>query len=198
MIVQDHVEEITFAISDIGNTDVYIGHEWLEKHNPDIDWKKSRVFMTRCSPSCQFIDTNDIDDDDDTETLVDEEETLEKGDQLFFFNTDSFIADNHIEINRNDFHDSNENISRTNYDYILKHNPKIGESKHWKKVVPKHYHNYEDIFTKKDFDKLPESRPWDHAIELDHNFKPINCKTYSLSLDFEQKYFLEVIGEDLK
>ena len=27
MIVQDHVEEIMFAISDVGNTNVYIGHE---------------------------------------------------------------------------------------------------------------------------------------------------------------------------
>ena len=128
---------------------MYVGHEWLKKHNPDIDWEKSRIFMTRCSPSCQFIDNFDYDEDDDTETLVDEQEPLEEGDQLFFFNVDSFI-------NRNDFHDSNKEISRTNYDYILKHNPKIGESKHWKNVVPKHYHNYKDIFTKKDFDELPE------------------------------------------
>ena len=71
MIIQDHVEEITFAISDLGNTDIYIGHEWLKKHNPEIDWEKSRIFMTRCKPSCQFIDNFDFIDDDDTETLVD-------------------------------------------------------------------------------------------------------------------------------
>ena len=56
MIIQDHVKEIMFAISDVGNTDVYIGHEWLKKHNPDIDWEKSRIFMNQCKPSCQFID----------------------------------------------------------------------------------------------------------------------------------------------
>ena len=108
---------------------------------------------------------------------------MEEGDRLFFFNVDSFIDDNHIEINRNDYHDhdDNENISRNNYDYILKHNPKIGEPQDWKNVVPKHYHDYHDVFTKKEFDKLPKRRPWDHAIELDPNFKPIDCKTYSLS-----------------
>ena len=37
MIIQDHEEEITFAISDLGSANVYIGHEWLERHNPDID-----------------------------------------------------------------------------------------------------------------------------------------------------------------
>ena len=108
MIVQDHVEEIMFTISDLGNTDVYIGHEWLKKHNPDIDWEKSRIFMTQCKPSCQFIDNFDFIDDDDTETLIDEEESpLEEGDRLFFFNVDSFINDNHLEINRNDYPDHN-------------------------------------------------------------------------------------------
>ena len=158
MIVQDHVEEITFAISDLGNTDVYIGHEWLKKHNPDIDWEKSRIFMNRCKPSCQFIDNFDFIDDDNTETLVEEESPLEEGDRFFFFNVDSFLDDNHLEINRNDHHDhdDNENISQNNYDYILKHNSKIGESKDWKNVVPKHYHNYHNVFTNKEFDKLPE------------------------------------------
>ena len=46
--------------------------------------------------------------------------------------------------------------------------------------MPKHYHDYHDVFTKKEFDKLPERQPWDHAIELDPNFKPIDCKTCSL------------------
>ena len=29
MVIQDHEEEITFAISDLGSVDIYIGHEWL-------------------------------------------------------------------------------------------------------------------------------------------------------------------------
>ena len=95
MIVQNHVEEITFAISDLGNTDVYIGHEWFKKHNPDIDWEKACIFMTRCKPSCQFIDNFNFIDNDDTE----EDSPLEEGDCLFFFNVDSFINDNHIKIN---------------------------------------------------------------------------------------------------
>jgi len=34
MTIQDHVEEINFAVSDIGSSDVYIGHDWLKRHNP--------------------------------------------------------------------------------------------------------------------------------------------------------------------
>ena len=135
-----------------------------------------------------------------TETLVDEEESpLEEGNCLFFFNVNSFLDDNHLKINRNDYHDHNDNknISRNNYDYILKHNPKIGEPKDWKNVVPKHYHNYHDVFTKKELDKLPERRPWDHAIELNSNFKPIDCKIYSLSPE-EQRQLKLFIEENLR
>jgi hypothetical protein len=38
--------------------------------------------------------------------------------------------------------------------------------RHWKDIVPKHYHKYESVFTKEGFDELPPRRPWDHAIEL--------------------------------
>jgi hypothetical protein len=36
MIIQDHVERIQFAVSNIGESDVFIGHEWLKKHNPEV------------------------------------------------------------------------------------------------------------------------------------------------------------------
>ena len=62
--------------------------------------------------------------------------------------------------------------------------------------MSKHYHNYQDVFTKKEFDKLPETPPWDHAIKLDPNFKPINCKTYSLSPE-EQGQLTLFIEENL-
>jgi len=32
--------------------------------------------------------------------------------------------------------------------------------------IPPHYMDYKDVFEKKEFDKLPERRPWDHAINL--------------------------------
>ena len=51
----------------------------------------------------------------------------------------------------------------------------------FKERVPVHYHEYKDVFDKKDFDKLPEKCIWDHVIELMPDFKPIDCKIYSLS-----------------
>jgi hypothetical protein len=45
LIVQDHEEEITFAVSNLGKADIFLGHEWLKHHNPTIDWSKSRIPM---------------------------------------------------------------------------------------------------------------------------------------------------------
>ena len=113
--------------------------------------------MDKCAHSCQILDNIRI-DEDDTETHVDDQDdddriSYEDGDRLFVFDIDSYLENNHITINRVD-HDTE--LNRTNYDYILKYNPNRGESKSWNDVVPTQYHDYEDIFTEKDFNKLPE------------------------------------------
>jgi hypothetical protein len=55
------------------------------------------------------------------------------------------------------------------------------EDKLWTELVPKEYHQFEDIFTKKEFDVLPPHHIWDHNIELDNKYEPyINGKIYSL------------------
>ena len=57
--------------------------------------------------------------------------------------------------------------------------------------------DYNDVFEKKEFDELPPSRPWDHAIELlPGTKKELNCKVYPLSLD-EQKQLQIFLEENL-
>ena len=58
----------------------------------------------------------------------------------------------------------------------MKYDLLYGKAKDWKEEVPKAYHSFEEVFTQKDFDKLPESRPWDHAIELAPDFKPVRTR----------------------
>ncbi|KAF5341542.1 hypothetical protein D9758_012552 [Tetrapyrgos nigripes] len=47
-----HKEEAEFYMTDIGDHDIILGTDWLEEHNPDIDWSESRVDMTRCPETC--------------------------------------------------------------------------------------------------------------------------------------------------
>ena len=48
-------------------------------------------------------------------------------------------------------------------------------------LVPPQYHVYLDVFEKKALECMPLRKPWDHAIYLVPNFKPIKFHIYSCS-----------------
>jgi hypothetical protein len=65
-------------------------------------------------------------------------------------------------------------------------------------MVPAHYlQEFQEVFEKAEFDKLPEQRQWDHAIELKPGAEPFASKVYPLNLD-EQKHLDEFLEENLK
>ena len=41
-----------FAVSSLGRQRLILGHSWLRKHNPEIDWLSGEVRMSRCPPRC--------------------------------------------------------------------------------------------------------------------------------------------------
>ena len=47
-----HVERVRMDVCDLGKTEVILGIPWLQAHNPEIDWEKGEVKMTRCPPIC--------------------------------------------------------------------------------------------------------------------------------------------------
>jgi hypothetical protein len=49
--------------------------------------------------------------------------------------------------------------------------------------LPDHFRDFEDVFSEKSFEALPQEKEWDHAIELVPDGKSSNCKVYLLSLD---------------
>jgi len=52
MHVNDHREHITLAIMDLSKEDIFLGHEWLQYHNPDIDWRRGRIAFNDCPDEC--------------------------------------------------------------------------------------------------------------------------------------------------
>ena len=56
---------------------------------------------------------------------------------------------------------------------------------------------FTSVFSKTLFDVLPDSREWDHAMELVPRSKPSGCKIYPLSLT-EQKELDAFLKENLK
>ena len=47
-----HVERVRMDVCNLGKTKVILGMPWLQAHNPEIDWEKGEVKMTRCPPIC--------------------------------------------------------------------------------------------------------------------------------------------------
>ena len=48
-------------------------------------------------------------------------------------------------------------------------------------LVPKVYHKYPKVFSKKELKRMPIRKPWDHVIELKDTFKPKKGRLIPLS-----------------
>lgn len=135
MTIKDHVEHIQMGVVDLGKTDLFISHDWLKFHNPNIDWQKTTITFDRCPSECGYnINYMGIDDDLDNDLEPEEDLALhlESSDRLFGFDWDCYI-------NPKRYIQSSEQIP----DYI-------GE--------------FPEVFAEAKFNQLPDRRPWDHAI----------------------------------
>ena len=50
--VNGHKEQLEAAVMDLNRTDIFLGHDWLVKHNPEVNWKTRKIKLTRCPGSC--------------------------------------------------------------------------------------------------------------------------------------------------
>lgn len=184
--IQDHVETLTFAVTNLGKTPVFIGYDWLEIHNPSIDWQKRSLQFDRCPITCNYS-ARLLDIEEDEPELDDPEAHLEEGDRIFVLDWQGYLGTDKAEIRAK---------SNTAMDLAIEENAKK-QAKTFEEIVPESYHEYQDVFSKKEFDVLPERRPWDHAIELVPDAQPVSCKAYSLTLD-EQKALDDFLAEQLR
>src|SRR5215472_4077424 len=199
---RDHTERATFYITSLGGQNIILGHQWLEKHNPEIDWKTGEVTMSRCPGECrarhiraqrrhreryrarqkekkrapplpaatdvlsntETVVEEELDDAEEEETEAD---LLEIGDRIYCV----VLEPEDIAIR------AAANVSQRLAEAAEKHRLE----KTWKEVVPTVYHAFEKVFLKESFDELPQSRVWDHAIELLPEAEPFSTKLYAIS-----------------
>ena len=61
--IQDHEEVMELTVADIRKKDVFIGHNWLQHHNPEIDWQDKKIKFLRCPGVCyQTSEVNEPED----------------------------------------------------------------------------------------------------------------------------------------
>jgi len=48
-----HIKQIDTVVSEIKEMDLFLGHDWLVEHNPEVDWKEGVIQFTRCPGHCK-------------------------------------------------------------------------------------------------------------------------------------------------
>ena len=52
MDVNGHLDLRHFVVLDLAKTDLFIGFDWIQHHNPNIDWVKQTLTFDRCPDNC--------------------------------------------------------------------------------------------------------------------------------------------------
>lgn len=169
-----HRERIKFLVTNLGKARVFIGYDWLFKHNPEIDWRSQKITFSRCPPECNMQGT------EETEGWK-PEEALEEGESILMVD----FAE-HIDLR----------VKATQAQQMAEEADRDRE-KMTEDAVPEQYREYIKVFAKESFDRLPQKRPWDHAIELKPDSKAVDCKIYPLS-QTEQGELTKFLEENLK
>ena len=50
--IDRHTEQLEVVVTDLDGTDMFLGHDWLVKHNPEVNWKNGTIRFTRCPGHC--------------------------------------------------------------------------------------------------------------------------------------------------
>ncbi|SJL16754.1 uncharacterized protein ARMOST_20283 [Armillaria ostoyae] len=168
-----HSEKIDLAVTDLSSKEIFLGHDWLVRHNPSINWTTGSVTFTRCQCAGNRFILPNADPDDEWE--------LEEGETILAIDFEEAIEIRAV-------HKANELAAKAN---------EGKEKKTFEQMVPEPYRDFKDLFTKENFDDLSVRKPWDHAIELVPNAKnTLDCKVYPLN-PIKQKELDKFLDENL-
>ena len=167
-----------FYVTGLGKQKIILGFPWLQKNNPIIDWKKGELTWKPFKIEWRRL--------------------FEKGKQIRALQQPTIeeVADeeegrNHTMIPMNkeekdivlaELLETHVNIHKINVatELAIEENSKKVE-KTDEELVPEEYHEYLDIFNEERAHRFPESRPWDHKIEMKEGFEPKSFKNYNLT-----------------
>jgi len=50
--INRHKETLEAVVMDLDGMDMFLGHDWLVKHNLEVNWKNGTIKFTRCPGNC--------------------------------------------------------------------------------------------------------------------------------------------------
>ena len=146
-----------------------MGMPWLARHNPEIDWKTGEVQMTRCPDECGKKWRTGR----QTKPGWKKQEEKEKKKEMRRPMTDEEIAIVRIVAEKEEELDEEDMI-------VVRKT---------EEMVPRQFHKYLKVFEKKESERMPTRKTWDHAIDLREEFVPKKGKIYLLlRVERERRY----------
>ena len=158
----------------LGKQKIILGFTWLQKYNPLIDWKTGKIkwkdrkfnfrkWFGKSTPKLRTtMEEHPDEEENKNQTLYPTNEDLNA---IFFELTEEDIQINKVTIAT---------------ELAVEENKKK-EEKTDKELILKEYHEYLDIFSEEKAAQFPESRSWDHNIEMKEGFEPKSFKNYNLT-----------------
>jgi len=84
MTIGDHQELIQLSVTNLGNHNLFLEYNWLQKHNPTINWKDSSINLQNCRQWCKKIYAiGEPEEEIEEET---KEDAIEDGEKVLFIN----------------------------------------------------------------------------------------------------------------
>ena len=224
MTYDSHSEHILLAVTRLGKQSMILGMTWLNKHNPEIDFRAGTVKMTRCLPQCCIACRTECRDKRKAEKKFAQqvnacctgpfpvfiEDADDEDNELYMTPKTSTDSSSDGPINP-DFPDEPleegdciwatglfpqaEHIcATTTVSQRLAEGFRQNSQLADDERIPPHLRDFNSVFSKESFDELPA---WDHAVELLPDATLKTCKVYPLSAS-EQKELDEFLKENLK
>ena len=167
--IGDKTRKTRLMVTGLGKQKIILGFPWFEEMNPEINWKKGTLAWRKENRTPATVNE-----------VLDEEEYLNR--------TQNKSSENDEESLDLSVMDVNGKIApiwinaKTNLamDMAIENNLKKKELS-VTEMVPPEYHEFLDVFDEQKANRFPESRPWDHKIEMKEGFEPKSFKNYNLT-----------------
>jgi len=50
--INGHKETLEAVVTDLDGMDMFLGYDWLVKHNPEVNWRNRTIKFMRCPGNC--------------------------------------------------------------------------------------------------------------------------------------------------
>jgi len=162
---------------------VILGMPWLAHHNPEINWKTGEVKMTRCPEECRK-QWKPKQGKPGWQKQKEEEAKEEAGKKK----EEKAEKQKKRKLKR----ERTMEVKRVAEEWKI-----WDEEEEAKKLVPEQFHKWIKVFDKKQSERMPIRKIWDHAIDMKEGFVLRKGKVYPLSRE-EREEVHEFIQEQLR